>query len=732
MRTMALQPNHLVPYGILLFICFISSVISTNHGCNKMDHDSLRSSFDMLSRLNWSSSDCCHWEGITCDEDGRVTSLLLPSKGIQGGISPSLGNLTHLSHLNLSQNQLSGPLGTGLFSSLSHLEVLDLSYNQLSGELASIPSIYIRVVDLSSNLFNGTTPSSFLKHASNLSSLNVSNNLISGQIPSTICLSSSLVKILDFSKNEFNGMIPLGLGNCSKLEVFRAGFNSLSGTLPSDLYNALTIQEISLPSNKLFGSISDNIVNLTNLTILEIYFNQLSGTLPSHIGKLSKLKLMLLHFNNLQGFLPPSLMSCTNLVELNLGFNRLEGNLSALDFSKLGQLAKLDFASNHFTGVLPISLYSCKSLGALRLSSNDLEGQIQPEILSLESLSFLSLSWNRLTNVTGAMKILMGFKSLGVIIISRNFLGEELPDGDANTGSVFKNLRVFGIADCQLTGQIPRWLSNLKKLEALDLSSNRLTGSIPGWLGNLPSLFFISLNNNSFSGELPKELSRLQALQSQKAAPHGHGYFELPIYTQRTNASITVLQYNYLSNLPRAIYLRNNSLSGRIPIEIGHLQLLHEFDLSVNNLVGDIPNQMSNLINLERLDLSRNHLSGGIPASLSNLHFLASFSVAYNNLQGQIPSGTQIQGFNATAFEGNPGLCGSPLPNHCQQANGSSITKNTEDGHDNGHEIQWLHFSVAFGFIIGFWGVCGPLVLSRSLRFAYFQFLSSVKSRFFG
>ncbi|KAL6203475.1 hypothetical protein ACLB2K_027175 [Fragaria x ananassa] len=609
-------------------------------------------------------------------------------------------------------------------------KIPDLSYNHLSGVLPlSIPFVSIRVVDLSSNLFNGTTPSSFLPYAPNLSSLKVSDNLITGKIPSSICLSSSLVKILDFSKNEFSGMIPIGLGNCSKLEVFRAGFNNLSGTLPSDLYDALTLQEISLPSNKLFGSISDNIVNLSNLTILEIYFNQLSGTLPSHIGKLSKLKLMLLHFNNLQGFLPPSLMSCTNLVELNLGFNHLEGNISLLDFSKLGQLAKLDFVSNHFTGVIPRSLYSCKSLGTLRLSLNDLEGQIQPEILSLEFLSFLSLSRNRLTNVTGALKILMSFKNIGAVILSGNFVGEELPGGDDNNGSMFKNLRLFGIADCQLTGQIPRWLSNLKKLEALDLSSNRLTGSIPAWLGDLPNLFFISLNNNSFSGELPKELSRLQALQSQKDASQGHGFFELPVYTQRTNASITDLQYNYISNLPRAIYLRNNSLSGNIPSEIGHLQLLHEFDLSVNNFVGEIPNEMSNLTNLERIDLSRNHLSGGIPALLSNLHFLASFSVAYNNLQGQIPSGTQLQGFSTTAYEGNPGLCGAPLPNHCQPTNGSTITTNTEDGLENGNEFEWLHFFEAFGFMIGFGGICGPLALSSSWRFAYFQFLSSAISR---
>ncbi|TQD73113.1 hypothetical protein C1H46_041350 [Malus baccata] len=728
------EASRVIPYGVLILFFLLSTFISTNHACKEADHNSLLSSFDISSsRLNWSSSDCCHWEGIACDADGRVTHVSLPSNRLQGSISLSLGSLTHLSHLNLSHNLLSGPLEAGLFLSSSRLEILDLSYNLLSGKLPLfLSSSYIQIVDLSNNQFNATIPSSFLQHAWNLSSLNVSKNQFTGQIPSSFCLRSSSIRVLDFSNNDFNGSIPLGLGNCSKLEIFRAGFNTLSGTLPSDLYKAQALHEISLPSNQLFGHISDNIVNLTSLTILEIYFNHLSGALPPHIGKLSKLKLMLLHLNNLEGPLPPSLMNCTNLIELNLGFNRLDGNISELNFSKLDQLIKLDLMSNDFSGAMPKSLYSCKYLKAVRLSGNDLEGQIQPEIVSLKYLSFLSLGRNRLTNVTGAIHILMRLESLRVVVLSKSFLGEELPDGNAMIGSGFQNLHLFALSNCQLGGRIPVWMSKLKKLKVLDLSFNRLTGSIPPWLGSLPSLFFINLAYNSLSGGIPKELFSLQVLVSRKpSAQTDSGDVELPIYTHSENASVASTQYNYLSNLPPTISIRNNSLSGNIPTEIGRLRNLQELDLSMNNIVGSIPDQVSKLINLERLDLSRNHLSGGIPASLSSLHFLGSFSVACNNLVGQIPSGTQIQGFDSTAFEGNPGLCGFPLPNKCQQTNTSDdATKNTEDEHDNGNEIPWLYISVALGFIVGFWGVCGPLAFSMSWRYAYFQFLSDVKDWF--
>ncbi|CAN6555978.1 unnamed protein product [Malus baccata var. baccata] len=333
-----------MPYGVLSLFFVLSTFISTNHDCKEVDHNSLLSSFDTSSRLNWSSSDCCHWEGIACDADGRVTHVSLPSKRIQGSVSGSLGSLAHLSHLNLSHNLLSGPLEAGLFLSSSRLEILDLSYNLLSGELPLfLSSSYIQIVDLSNNQFNATIPSSFLHHAWNLSSLNVSNNHFTSQIPSSICLRSSSLRVLDFSHNNFICPIPPELGNCSELEVFRAGDNTLSWSVLADIYNAQALQEISLSTNGLVGPISEN------------------------VGKLSKLKLMRLHYNNLQ-----------------------------------------DCISNNLTGALPISLYSCKSLKALRLSSNDFEGQIQPEILQLKNLTFLSLSHNRLTNVMGAMKILTG------------------------------------------------------------------------------------------------------------------------------------------------------------------------------------------------------------------------------------------------------------------------------------------------------------------------------------
>ncbi|KAG4123821.1 hypothetical protein ERO13_D10G000900v2 [Gossypium hirsutum] len=686
-RPTAFSMLHLLLNLLLLLLQSFFFVSPSQAACDQNDRVFLLAFQSNItapssSPLNWSTTtDCCFWEGVACDgpDSGRVSQLWLPSRGLTGHLSTSLLNLTLLTRLNFSHNRFTGFLPSGFFSSLNHLQVLDLSYNSLYGELPldfisddNNSLSPIQTLDLSSNHFSGTIRSnSVLQAALNLTIFNVSNNTLTGQVPSWICINTSLT-ILDLSYNKLDGKIPTGLDKCSKLQIFRAGFNNLSGTLPADIYSVSSLEQLSLPLNHFSGGIRDAIVQLDKLTILELFSNEFEGPIPKDIGQLSKLEQLLLHINNFTGYLPPSLMSCTNLVTLNLRVNHLEGDLSAFNFSTLQRLNTLDLGNNNFTGTLPLSLYSCKSLTAVRLASNQLEGQISPAILALRSLSFLSISTNKLTNITGAIRILKEVKNLTTLILTKNFMNEAIPNDENIIGEGFQNLQILALGGCNFTGQVPKWLAKLKNLEVLDLSQNRISGLIPSWLGSLPNLFYIDLSANLISGEFPKELTSLWALATQESNNQvDRSYLELPVFVMPNNATSQQL-YNQLSSLPPAIYLRNNNLSGNIPEAIGQLRFLHVLDLSQNDFSGSIPEQLSNLTNLEKLDLSGNRLSGQIPESLRGLYFLSSFSVAYNNLQGPIPSGGQFDTFTSSSFEGNPGLCGSIVQRICPNAPGAA------------------------------------------------------------
>ena len=57
------------------------------------------------------------------------------------------------------------------------------------------------------------------------------------------------------------------------------------------------------------------------------------------------------------------------------------------------------------------------------------------------------------------------------------------------------------------------------------------------------------------------------------------------------------------------------------------------------------------------------------------------------------------------------------------------MNPNTESGRSkdgNGLEVDWFYVSMALGFVVGFWSVCGSLLLNKQWRILYFQFLNQI------
>ncbi|CAM0946831.1 unnamed protein product [Alopecurus aequalis] len=691
-----------------LAIVLLISLASPASSCTDHEKTSLLRFLAGLSHdgglaASWQdSTDCCKWRGITCRQDGMVTNVMLASKGLEGHISESLGNLTGLQYLNLSHNSLSGGLPLELVSS-SSITILDVSFNQLNGTLHELPSSTparpLQVLNISSNLFAGQFPSTTWKAMENLRALNASNNSFSGPMPTGVCNTSSSLTVLDLCLNKLSGNIPTGIGNCSRLRDLRAGYNRLSGTLPDNLFDATLLEHLSFPNNDLHGGLdSTRMTNLRNLVTLDLGGNEFSGKIPDSIGQLKKLEELHLNNNNMSGELPSALSNCTNLITIDLKSNNFSGELRKVNFSNLPSLKTLDLYLNQFNGTVPESLYSCSNLTALRVSSNKLDGQLSPRISDLKHLNFLSLASNSFKNITNALHILRSSINLTTLLIGDNFRGELMPEDDRIDG--FENLQVLDIGSCQLLGKIPLWISRLTNLEMLLLNSNQLTGPIPGWINSLSHLFFMDVSNNTLTGDIPLTLTEMPMLESMENATHWDPrVFELPIYSSPS------LQYRVVTSFPTVLNLSHNYFTGVIPQQIGQLKMLVALDLSFNKLSGQIPESICNLTNLQVLDLSSNNLTGAIPAAMNSLNFLSSFNVSNNDLEGPIPSGGQFNTFQNSSFAGNPNLCGSMLTHKCGSASiPSSYTK---------HRDKKAVFAIAFGVFFG--GIAVLLLLVRLL-----------------
>lgn len=684
-------------FNLAFALLLLLSLASPTSSCTEQERSSLLQFLSTLSNdgglaVSWrNAADCCKWEGVTCRADGTVTDVSLASKGLEGRISPSLGNLTGLLRLNLSHNSLSGGLPLELMAS-SSITVLDISFNHLKGEIHELPSSTpvrpLQVLNISSNSFTGQFPSATWEMMKNLVMLNASNNSFTGHIPSNFCSSSASLTALALCYNHLSGSIPPGFGNCLKLRVLKVGHNNLSGNLPGDLFNATSLEYLSFPNNELNGVINGTlIVNLRNLSTLDLEGNNITGRIPDSIGQLKRLQDLHLGDNNISGELPSALSNCTHLITINLKRNNFSGNLSNVNFSNLSNLKTLDLMGNKFEGTVPESIYSCTNLVALRLSSNNLQGQLSPKISNLKSLTFLSVGCNNLTNITNMLWILKDSRNLTTLLIGTNFYGEAMPEDNSIDG--FQNLKVLSIANCSLSGNIPLWLSKLEKLEMLFLLDNRLSGSIPPWIKRLESLFHLDLSNNSLIGGIPASLMEMPMLITKKNTTRlDPRVFELPIYR-----SAAGFQYRITSAFPKVLNLSNNNFSGVIPQDIGQLKSLDILSLSSNNLSGEIPQQLGNLTNLQVLDLSSNHLTGAIPSALNNLHFLSTFNVSCNDLEGPIPNGAQFSTFTNSSFYKNPKLCGHILHRSCRSEQAASISTKS-------HNKKAI-FATAFGVFFG-------------------------------
>jgi uncharacterized protein YjbI with pentapeptide repeats len=231
---------------------------------------------------NWKEgTDCCSWDGVTCDRvRGDVIGLDLSCSRLDGTIpyNSSLFLLTRLQLLNLAFNDFySSPISSG-FGQFSRLRYLNLSHSYFFGQVP---------IELS--------------HLSQLASLDLSGYLYLSGDNLQVSLQTSVVKRLfqNLTKLrelhlDFVNMSSVSLTSfmnlSSSLTSLTLGGCQLCGRLPDTIFRLPNLLKLSLIGNsELTGFFP--MVNWTNpLRYLDVSYTHFSGELPKSIGNLKILK----------------------------------------------------------------------------------------------------------------------------------------------------------------------------------------------------------------------------------------------------------------------------------------------------------------------------------------------------------------------------------------------------------------------------------------------------------
>lgn len=128
------------------------------------------------------------------------SALQLEYSSISGSIPEAIGALTALARLDISYNHLVGTLPTEL-GLLTALTRLNLQSNQLGGTLDDVPwpnFQHMQYIDLFSNAFNGTVPSSIAQMTALRSFYTVGNDELDCTLPTELgTLTSFYIQIDD-------------------------------------------------------------------------------------------------------------------------------------------------------------------------------------------------------------------------------------------------------------------------------------------------------------------------------------------------------------------------------------------------------------------------------------------------------------------------------------------------------------------------------------------------------
>ena len=651
------------PHGQALALLQLKNSFSVMHdsGFRKCDGYGGTSSYPKTEYWK-EGSDCCSWDGVTCDlVTGHVIELNLSCSWLFGSIhsNSTLFRFPHLQRLNLAFNHFYGSsvsAGFGRFSSLTHLNLSHFGFSGLiSPEIFHLSNLVS--LDLSRNWdveFARDGFDSLVQNLTKLQKLHLSGISISSVFPNSLLNRSSLIS-LDLSLCGLYGRFPDNDIHLPKLELLDLSVNSnLSGNFPRFSENNSLI-DLYLSFTNFSGELPASIGNLKSLQTLDLSYCQFSGSIPSSIGNLKSLQTLDLSNCQFLGSIPDSLENLTQITSLSLNDNHFSGKIPNV-FDNLRNLISLDLSRNNFSGQIPPSIGNLTNHYELDFFDNQLEGAIPSSVYGFSSLSYVRLQYNLFNGTIPSW--LYTLPSLVELDLSHNKFTGHICEFQ------FDSLETIDLSMNELHGSIPTSIFEFVNLSSLKLFSNNLSGVLEtSKFEKLINLTYLDLSNNMLSLTMSVHSnSMLPSIQTLDLSHNNiSGMFSWNV--GKDTLSYLNLSYNFISGfemLPwssmRILDLHFNLLQGKLPTPTNSTNF---FSVSHNKLSGEISSLICKASSMGVLDLSHNNLSGMLPHCLGNFsNDLSVLNLRINQFHGIIPQ-TFLKGnsfrtldFNSNQLEG--------------------------------------------------------------------------------
>ncbi|MFS8013124.1 putative leucine-rich repeat-containing, plant-type, leucine-rich repeat domain superfamily [Helianthus anomalus] len=572
--------------------------------------------------VNWNTgTDCCEWNGVTCDDStGDVIGLDLSCGMLQGTIHPNttLFHLPRLQRLNLAYNNFTDsqfPPAIGrLSNSLTHLNI---SSCEFTGQVPTTISHLNKLVslDLSSNDFN-LEPHVFINLLQNLTvmkELSLTDVNISAVLSSNLNISSSSLNLLNLGYTGLQGNLPRNIFNLQSLEKLDLQGNSLKGHIPSEVSLLPNLVSLDLSWNwnrnridlepHIFSSL---LKHSTFLRDLHLVYVNIGIVLPTYLNISSSLRSLDLRDTRLRGKLPNNILNLKYLERLKLsGKNILSGPFPKVNTSPNIPLRELYLSGCGLNGSLPKNLGNLRYLEAIDLSNNKLSGTLPSSLFTLPSLKYIILDYNMFQ---GNMPLeLFSLHSLEILSLANNKLSGQI--------------------DVLDNGPEMQTFQRLTNLIYIDLSYNNFRGDweFDALLSSLTNLGTLILSHSGIS------------VTTSNANHHVNPNCQM-LSLASCDLKVFPVSIRALTNL-QYLNLSNNDIQGHIPDwieEIGKIRLL-VLDLSNNSITGTIPNVYEDWSELEGFVLNGNRLQGKVPTSLHNCQNLKIIDLGNNQLSDTFP-----------------------------------------------------------------------------------------------